>query len=198
MIKILKSITFASIFAVSSLVAADFTVDKSHSSVGFEIKHMMISTVDGSFNEFNGEVAFDPKTNKIEALKGTVEAKSIDTGIEKRDNHLRSADFFEVQTYPQITFEMTSFEQDGDEGIVRGNLTMKGVTKPVELESEITGVIVDNGTTKVGLELEGEINRKDFGLNWNKVIEAGGIAVGEEVKLELKLQLHEKLDLSKL
>lgn len=194
----MKKMLIALLFATSSLFGASFSVDTSHSSVTFEIKHMMISTVDGSFKAFEGDIDLNPDTKTIEAVSATIDAASIDTGIEKRDNHLRSADFFEVEKFPNMTFTMTSFKQDGDEGVITGDLTIRGITKEVKLESEITGMIVDRGTKKVGMRLEGKINRKDFGLNWNRVIEAGGFAVGEEVKIKANLQLHEKLDLSKL
>ncbi|MGM0533971.1 MAG: YceI family protein [Campylobacterota bacterium] len=189
MIKKIYTAFIAAAMMALSAPAAQLMIDDSHSKVGFEVTHMMISSVDGRFVDYGGDIAIDLDSKEITALDATVNAKSIDTGIEKRDNHLRSEDFFYVKKHPEITFAMKKFIQDGDEGEVIGDLTIRGVTKEVILDSEITGVIVVEGTTRVGLELEGEINRKEFGLNWNKVIEAGGIAVGEDVKLEINLQL---------
>ncbi|MGM0623736.1 MAG: YceI family protein [Campylobacterota bacterium] len=200
MFKKTKIVTLGALVLASSLFGADMKIDKSHSNVGFEIRHMMISKVDGRFTEFEGDISIDLDSKALTKLEATIDAASINTDNTKRDDHLRSEDFFYTTKYPEVTFVMKRFIQDNDddEGKIVGDLTMRGITKEVTLESEITGIIDDRGTKKVGLELEGEVNRKDFGLNWNKVIEAGGIAVGEEVELIINLQLHEKFDPSKL
>jgi polyisoprenoid-binding protein YceI len=123
------------------------------------------------------------------SLEATVEARSVDTGIEKRDDHLRSEDFFEVEKFPQITYKMTKYTADGDEGVMEGILTMRGVSKKVNLNVTVNGVIKDfKGNTKAGFTLEGKINRKDFGLKWNKALELGGLAVGEKVKIVIELE----------
>lgn len=175
-------------FILSSAKAEELVIDASHSDVGFSIKHMMISNVKGKFKEYDADIDFDLKTKVFNSLKATVTANSIDTGIEKRDNHLRSEDFFEVEKFPDITFKMTKYTSEGDEGVMEGLLTIRDVTKPVKLETTVNGIIKDfSGNTKAGFTLEGKINRKDFGLKWNKVLEAGGFAVGDEVKIVIEL-----------
>lgn len=165
------------------LMGATYDVDPSHSSVGFKVKHLMISNVKGHFNTFSG--SYDMENGKLTALTGTVEAASIDTGIEKRDNHLRSADFFDAAKYPQITFKMTKFEGD----TVTGELTMHGVTLPVTLQSEVSGPIKDPwGMTRSSVSLSGKVNRMDYGLKYNQVLEAGGVAVGNEITLSVELE----------
>lgn len=182
---VLLSIT---IFTTTLFASDELVIDKSHSEVGFSIKHMMISNVKGKFHEFDADIEYDTKNKKFESLSATVEATSIDTGIEKRDNHLRSADFFEVSKFPNITFEMTSYSASGDEGVMTGDLTIHGVTKSVKLDVTVNGTIKDNsGNTRIGFTLEGKINRKDFGLTWNKIVEAGGFAVGDKVKITIEL-----------
>ncbi len=177
-------------FLFFSFVKADgLLIDTSHSEVGFSIKHMMISNVKGKFQEYDAKMDFDIKNKSFRSLKADVTAKSIDTGITKRDNHLRSEDFFEVEKYPKITYEMTSYEASGDEGVMEGLLTIRDVTKKVKLNVTINGVIKDfDGNTRVGFTLEGTINRKDFGLMWNKALELGGFAVGDRVKIIIELE----------
>lgn len=173
----------------SSLMATELVIDEAHSEVGFSVKHLMISNVKGKFKEFNGDIDFDLKTKKFNKFDGVISVKSIDTGINKRDEHLRSADFFDETKFPQITYKMQKYTSNGDEGVMSGILTMRGISKPVKLNVEIGGIIKDQkGETKVGFSLNGKINRKDFGLNWNKVLEAGGVAVGDEVKLNIELE----------
>ncbi len=177
-------------FLFFSFVKADgLLIDPAHSEVGFSIKHMMISNVKGKFQEYDAKMDFDIKNKSFGSLKADVTAKSIDTGITKRDNHLRSGDFFEVEKYPKITYEMTSYEASGDEGVMEGLLTIRDVTKKVKLNVTINGIIKDfEGNTRVGFTLEGTINRKDFGLMWNKALELGGFAVGDRVKIIIELE----------
>lgn len=163
--------------------AAMYKVDVSHSTVGFKVKHMMISTVTGKFGNFSGSYELDKGVFK--SLKGDIKATSIDTGIVKRDDHLRSADFFDATKYGDITFVMTSATKDK----MTGNLTIRGVTKKVTLDIDMGGTVEDPwGNQRSGFVLTGQINRKDFGLNWNKAIEAGGVVVGDEVKLIVEIE----------
>ena len=163
--------------------AALYKVDPSHSTVGFKVKHMMISTVTGKFNNFNG--TYDLEKGVFKSLSGNIKADSIDTGITKRDDHLRSADFFDVANFGDITFVMTSATKSK----MTGNLTIRGVTKKVTMNIEMGGVVEDPwGNQRSGFVLNGKINRKDFGLNWNKAIEAGGVVVGDEVKLVVEIE----------
>lgn len=185
--RILKIIV--AIFASFQLSqASEFIIDTGHSNVGFSVKHMMITNVTGKFKSFDAELVFDKEKKRFTKMVATIDASSIDTGIEKRDNHLRSADFFEVEKFPNIVFEMT----DSTDDTITGDLTIHGVTKPVVLEKTINGLIKDfQGNTRVGFTLEGTINRKDYGLKWNKILEGGGLTVGEEVKITVDAQAIE-------
>jgi polyisoprenoid-binding protein YceI len=181
--KIIK-LGLISILATGVLYAGTYKVDTAHSYVGFKVKHMMVSNVKGNFEKFEGVIEYDEANKVLTALKGTIQVASINTADEKRDTHLKAPDMFDAQKYPTIVFEASKI--DGDD--VYGNLTMHGVTKEVKLELEESGLGEDAwGNQKVGLSLEGKINRKDFGITWNKLLEAGGVAVSDEVKLELEL-----------
>lgn len=167
----------------ASLFGAAYNVDVSHSSVGFKVKHMMISTVSGNFSGFSG--SYELQKGVLKSLTGTVKAETINTGIAKRDDHLRSADFFDVTKYPEITFAMISHKGKN----VTGNLSIHGVTKKVTLHVDMGGEVTDPwGNKRSGFVLTGSVNRKDFGLNWNKAMEAGGVVVGEEVKLIIEVE----------
>lgn len=180
------------VFSTLLLTASDFEIDKTHSQVSFKVKHMMISNVQGTFKAYDAEIEFDKNTMQFTSLSAEIETKSVDTGIEKRDNHLRSADFFDATKNPLITFEMTSYKGDKEEGKMDGNLTIRGISKAVTLDVEIGGIIKDPaGLTRLGFVLEGKIKRKDFGLKWNKLLEAGGLAVSETVKLTIEIEAIE-------
>jgi polyisoprenoid-binding protein YceI len=159
-------------------------VDPAHSSVEFEVKHMMIATVRGRFKEFEGTIEAAPDINNSRVY-GKVKAASIDTNDDTRDAHLRSADFFDVEKYPEITFESTHIEPlGGPEFRMTGDLTIKGVTRPVEFEATVEGAEQDPwGNERVGIRVRSQINRKDFGLTWQKVLESGRFLLGEEVKI---------------
>lgn len=175
----------ASIVASSALFAGTYNVDASHSNVGFKIKHLMISNVSGKFNNFNGSFEYDEKAKSLKSLVGDVEVSSINTEDAKRDAHLKSADFFDAEKNPKLTFKLDKIA--GNEAY--GKLTMKGITKDVKLDFENNGSAIDPwGNKRVALELSGKINRKDFGLNWNKTLEAGGVLVDEIVKLNIELE----------
>lgn len=189
--KIVRNVSFLTLFLFGSLFlhAGNLEIDKSHSQVGFSIKHLMISNVKGKFNDYSGEIDFDLNKKAFTKFNATVQATSIYTGIKKRDNHLRSADFFNVNKFPVITYKMNSYLNDGDEGTLNGELTINNVTKPVKLNVEYNGMVKDPwGKTKVGFTITGKINRKDFGLTWNKALEAGGVVVGDRVKILIELQ----------
>ena len=167
------------------LSAGTWTIDPSHSEVGFTARHMMVSKVRGSFGEVTGTVvvADDLSASTAEA---TIQLASVTTGSEDRDAHLRSADFFDVENNPEMTFRSTSF--DGE--TLTGDLTIKGVTKPVTLDVEFGGVGTDPwGNEKAGFEATGEIDRTDWGLTWNANLEKGGVLVSEKIKLALDIQL---------
>lgn len=181
----LVKVGLASILVASALFGGTYNVDTSHSNVGFKVKHLMISNVTGKFDKFSGTFEYDEKTNTLKSLVGNVEVASINTEHEKRDGHLRSPDFFDAKNHPKLTFILDRTEGD----YAYGKLTMRGVTKDVKLDFENNGSVKDPwGNTRVGLELNGKINRKDFGLNWNKALEAGGVVVGETIKLNIELE----------
>lgn len=169
-------------------------IDAAHSHVTFTVKHMMISKVRGSFGKFNAEVEADPENLSSASLKFTIDVNSIDTDSEDRDNHLRSADFFDTENHPEITFVSTSIQPDGDDEYkVTGDLTIKGETKSVTLEAEYEGRAKNPwGQEVVAFSVDGKINRKDFGLTWNQALETGGVLVGEDVKIHLDLEATEE------
>ncbi len=177
------------VFGVSSF-AADYELDKSHSSVGFSIKHLMISNVKGKFKNFDGNFSVDDKSGRLTKLEGAVEVASIDTDIQKRDDHLRSGDFFDAAKHPKMTFVMGKFTPTkSGKGKISGNLTIRGTTKPVVFDAEVSKAVEDMyGNKKIGVAMSAKINRKDFGLNWNKAMEAGGFVVGDEVSISVELE----------
>ena len=184
MTKLVK-LGLASVLTASTLFGGTYNVDSSHSNVGFKVKHMMITNVSGNFDNFTGSFEYDEKTNTLQSLNGTVEVSSINTSNEKRDKHLKESDFFAAKKYPQITFDLDKIENDK----AYGKLTMRGVTKNVVLDVETNGTIKDPwGNTRAAFLLEGKINRMDYGIKYNSVLEAGGVAVGEKVNLIVELQ----------
>lgn len=191
--KMIKTLLTTTLLGATLLSATPHTLDNSHSSVEFKVKHLMISNVKGDFKEFSGIIDFDYKTKIFNKFEGIVKTASIDTGIEKRDNHLRSGDFFLSSDYPTMTFKMEKYISDGDEGKMLGDLTIRDVTKKVEFEVEDIATIKDfKGNNRVGFTLKGKINRVDYGLKWNKALEFGGIAVGEDVKITIEIEAVEK------
>ncbi|RYZ04005.1 MAG: polyisoprenoid-binding protein [Myxococcales bacterium] len=167
-----------------------FNIDKAHSEVGFGVKHMMISTVRGKFTRFDADVQLDPAHVEAATVTARVEAGSIDTGEEKRDGHLRSADFFDAEKYPTLTFTSTSVKRSGEDLEVAGNLKIKDQEHPVTLKGELTGPSKDPwGNVRVGLSLTGELEREKWGLGWNQALEAGGVLVGKKVKISIEAEL---------
>jgi polyisoprenoid-binding protein YceI len=174
--------------------ASEHVLDNSHTSVGFSVKHLMITNVKGEFKAYDAVIDFDYKTKTFNIFRATVQTKSVDTGIEKRDNHLRSEDFFLSQKYPKMSFVMKKYiKEDDEEGKMIGDLTIRGVTKEVTLKVEEIGTIKDfKGNNRVGFSLNGKINRLDYGLKWNKALEFGGFAVGDKVKIAVEVEAIEK------
>jgi len=171
---------------LSTLPAGTFTIDASHSRVGFSARHAMVTKVRGSFNEFSGSavIADAAATISIE-----INAASIDTRSADRDGHLQSPDFFDVANFPKITFASTSVKDSGsDKLVVEGNLTIKDVTNPITIEFTYEGTAVDPyGNARYGFEGSSDINRKDFGLVWNAALETGGVIVSDNIKLEFEI-----------
>ena len=165
-------------------MATKWNLDTTHSEITFKVRHMMISNVKGAFNTFTAEVEAEDDTFKNAKVSATINVDSIDTNNADRDTHLKSADFFNVEQNPTITFESDSLADD-----VTGHLTINGVTKPVQLEVEFGGINQDPwGNTKAGFTFEGKIKRSDFGLNWNAALETGGVLVSDDVKIAGELQ----------
>ena len=161
-----------------------WTVDPAHSSVEFRVKHMMISNVRGRFGEFEGTIEAAPDYHQSK-VRGTVKTASIDTNEPRRDNHLRSADFFDVEHHPEIAFESAGIEHiEKGNYRVGGELTMHGETRPVQFEVTVHGVTKDpQGQDRVGLEVRGTLSRGEFGLRWQQALETGGVVVGDEVRV---------------
>ena len=174
---------------VPTTLTGTYTVDPTHSRIGFVARHAMVTKVRGSFNEFEGSGHFDAENPTSSHLHLTIKAASIDTRNADRDGHLKSNDFFDMETYPEIVFASTAVEQiDAESYRVTGDLTIKGITNPVTVDVEYTGSAVDPyGNTRVGLEGKTTVNRKDWGISWNAALEAGGVLVSEKVTLEFEV-----------
>jgi len=170
--------------------ATKWVLDPMHSEVQFKVKHLVISTVSGFFKSFEGELDTENDDFSDAKISFSLDINSIDTNQSQRDEHLKSAEFFDAEKYPKISFKKTSFTKSGeDEYKLAGDLTVKDVTKPVTLDVEFGGSADDfYGNTKAGFEISGKINRKDFGLTWDGVTEAGSIVVGEDIKLLINVQ----------
>lgn len=166
-------------------------IDPSHSTVEFAIRHLMISTVKGRFTGIQGTVEYDEANPANSTVEATIDLSSIHTSEDKRDNHLRSADFFEIEKYPAATFKSIKIEKvSDDEFKVHGDLSIRDVTNPVVLNATIEGTIRDPwGNRRYGVSATTTLNRKDFGLNWNVALEAGGVMVGDTVKLNIEVEL---------
>jgi len=174
--------------SISDLTPGVWNVDPVHSSIGFVARHLMVSKVRGRFGTFTGTltIAEDPLKSKVEA---TADITSLSTGDEGRDNHLKSADFFNAEQNPTISLVSTGIDPDGDDYVLHTNLTINGVTKPVDFDLEFEGVSPDPwGGTRAGFSAEAEISRKEWGIEYNMVLETGGVMVGDKVKIELEIQ----------
>ncbi len=172
-------------------IVGTWKLDPTHSEISFSVKHLMITKVRGIFGTFDVTIvtAENPAESTVEA---TIDIASVNTGVEARDNHLRASDFFLVEEYPTMTFTSTSFEGDFAAGdfTVAGELTLRGVTKPIVLKGEVGGVMQDSyGNTKAGASATTKINRQDFGVSFNAPLEAGGVTLGDEVTITLDLQV---------
>ncbi len=182
-----------SVFVAVAVQAEIYDIDSEHSEVGFRVKHL-VGKVPGRFTKFSGTIDFTPGKPKIWKVDAAIDPASINTDNEKRDNHLRSADFFDVAKYPAMTFKSTKITIDKSELIkLYGELTMHGVTKPVVLNLEIGGTITDPwGNQKAGFSAKGEINRKDFGIVWNKTLDSGGLILGDDITVNIELEAQVK------
>jgi polyisoprenoid-binding protein YceI len=188
-------IAVAALSAPSLALAANYEIDSAHSAAQFSVRHMMVSNVRGQFSKVSGTAVLDDKDPKKSMIDATIDASTIDTREPKRDAHLKSPDFFDVEKFPTITFKSTDVKKTGKgKYTAKGDLTMHGVTKPVVLaiESAETELKDPWGNVKRGAVATTKVNRKDFGLNWNQALEAGGVLVGDEVQVTLDIELAHK------
>ena len=181
----------AGIQAADSTAAPAWRIDKAHSRIGFDVTHLVISTVEGRFLDYNAELDFHPSNLEQSTAKLTIQTASITTDNEKRDNHLKSPDFFDVAEYPTITFVSKKVTKTGDKTFtLTGDLTMRDVTKEVTLKGSMKGPITGPwGGEHAGIALEGTINRLEYGVSWNKTLDTGGLVVSDEVTIEIQLEL---------
>lgn len=172
------------------LTKTKWTLDPAHSEIVFKVRHMMITNVKGEFRKFNAEIISSENDFSKSSILVTIDPSSVFTNDDNRDGHLKSADFFDVEKNPEITFKGTSFKNtDGENYKLNGILTIKGVSKETSLDAEFGGINKDPwGNEKAGFSLNGKINRKDFGLNWNAALETGGVLVSDEVKINAEVQ----------
>lgn len=174
----------------STAEMARWNVDFDHSTVGFQVAHMVISKTNGKFTEYSGFIEMDPETQKVKAIKAVIQTKSVNTDHKKRDAHLRSPDFFDVEKHPTMTYTMKRYQKIGDAYTAVGDLTLLGVTKEVTLVGAFNGLAKDPwGNTRAGFTAEGTINRKDFGMTWSKLLDSGGLMVGDDVKIKLEIEV---------
>lgn len=191
--KNLLSLALAAVLGAATLpaLAETWSVDASHSTVGFSVRHLMVSNVKGTFDKFTASVDGSPADPAAAKISATIEVGSVNTRDPKRDDHLRSADFFDAAKFPQMTFASTKVEKvSATKAKLTGNLTLRGVTKPVVLDVEYTEPVKSPwGKSVVGATATGKINRKDFGVNWSKALDGGGLVVADEVTIQLELEL---------
>lgn len=186
-------ITLIAIFFVSNSYAANFSVDVPHTQIHFSVAHLMVFKVRGSFTDFSGEINIDTTNKTLVSAQATINVASIDTRDAKRDEHLKSADFFDVANHPNITFVSQSVTGKADAITVVGDLTIKEITKEIILTGTYTGEIVDPwGNVRAGFTATGKIDRGDFGLTWNKALEAGGVLVGDTITVGLEVEAIEQ------
>ena len=173
-------------FAGGVWSADTYVVDGAHAYVGFTISHLVINRVRGTFNDFTGTIVYDADDVTKSSMSGAINVASIDTAHQKRDKDLRGESFFEVDKYPQITFETTRVEAGGDSPVLHGILTMHGVSKEVAFPFLVTGIVEFAGETRLGFEAQLELNRQDYGISYSRLMDNGGLVVGNEVSIELR------------
>jgi len=187
-LKMILTAVLTALWLDASAQAADtYKIDPVHSSVAFSVRHMAISNVKGKFKEFTGTIVLD--NNTVKEATGTIQTRSIDTSVAQRDNDLRSANFFDVEKYPTITFKSKRVVKKGEETVLVGDYTMHGVTKELSLPIKLTGPIKDPwGNSRIGLEAKTKLSRKEFGMTYNKALETGGLVVGDDVEIEINAE----------
>lgn len=168
---------------------ARYNVDLEHSTVEFRVAHMVVSKTTGRFTDYTGFIEMDPETMKVKELEAVIKTASVNTNHDKRDTHLRGPDFFNAEKYPTMTYKMKSYRKAGEDYVATGDLTLLGVTREIELVGRFNGATKDPwGNTRAGFTAEGKINRKDFGMNWSKVLDNGGMVVGDDVFIKMDIE----------
>ena len=174
----------------SSAEVAKWNLDKDHTTLGFEVVHMVVSKTQGKFTEYSGKVEMDAEKEEFKTIEAVIQTASVTTDHKKRDEHLRSPDFFDVNTFPTMTYKMKSYTKNGDQYTAVGDFTLLGVTKEIALVGTFNGVAKDPwGNTRAGFTAEGTINRQDFGMKFSKLLDNGGLMVGDDVKLKLEIEV---------
>lgn len=172
-----------------SAETARYDVDPDHSTIGFSVDHMVVSKTRGQFMEYTGFIEMDPDAKTVKTIEATIKTPSITTNHQKRDAHLKGPEFFDVEKYPTMTYKMKSYHKNGEGYTAVGDLTLHGVTKEITLVGNFNGVNKDPwGNTRAGFTAEGKVNRKDFGVNWNKALDNGGVIVGNDVLIRLDVE----------
>jgi len=168
---------------------ARWNVDLDHSTIGFQVAHMVISQTNGKFTKYQGFIEMDPEAKEVKAIEVVIRTQSVFTDHPKRDDHLRSPEFFDVEKFPTMMYTMKSYQQTGDTYTAIGDLTLLGVTKEITLVGTLNGTTQDPwGNTRAGFTAEGTINRKDFGMKFSQTLDSGGLLVGDEVKIKLEIE----------
>ncbi|MGD9850175.1 MAG: YceI family protein [Nitrospirales bacterium] len=176
-----------------------WNVDHDHSTIGFQVAHMVVSKTNGKFTEYSGVVEMDPEAMEFKAIEATIQTESVTTDHQKRDDHLRSPDFFDVKAFPTMIYKMKSYKKTGDSYTAVGDLTLLGVTKEITLMGSFNGVAQDPwGNTRAGFTAEGTVNRKDFGMKFSKLLDNGGLVVGDEVAIKLEIEVIKEKTIEKV
>ncbi len=182
-------VLLASLPPESRAEMARWNVDPDHSLIEFRVAHMVVSKTSGRFNDYTGFIDMDADTKTIKTIEATISTASVNTNHKKRDTHLRNADFLNVKQFPRMTYKLKSYQKQGHTYQIVGDLTLRGVTKDVVLVGTLNGVTNDPwGNTRAGFSAEGKLNRKDFGMIWNKTLDSGGLVVGNEVQIRLEIE----------
>jgi polyisoprenoid-binding protein YceI len=175
--------------ATTGAAADKFAADPSHSSIGFAVKHMVVSKVKGYFNDYTVDIVYDDKDLTKSSVEVAIKTASIDTKQQKRDDHLRSPDFFDAAKFPEITFKSKRIEKSGDGYVAIGDFTMRGVTKEISLPFTFAGVVTDPyGNTRLGLSASTRLNRQEYGVSWSKTLDSGGLVVSDDVEIEIEIE----------
>lgn len=181
--------SFVFVSAIADAETARYDIDPEHTTIGFSAVHMLVSNVRGQFMDYSGFIEMDPDAKSVKTIEATIKAASINTNHEKRDTHLRSPDFLDVEKYPTMTYQLKSYRSTGDRYTAVGRLTLHGVTRDITLAGSLIGVTKDPmGNIRTGFTAEGKINRRDFGINFSKTLDNGGLIVGDEVTIRLDIE----------